>query len=380
LEKVLMIARRFAAASLLVAFGMTLGVCGSARGANLPPNVRQAISIQPVIPTIQQYIEKNIASLTGDDSVAQSKAREDLASEVMTPPGQNPPTAQFLKAYATELNRLLLPLAKHDDPRVRLNAAIVAERVAKQADNDALLPTVAALLNDSNDGTRMWALKAAKFLLPAAVSAPGNPGQGLVASIVKVGSESESGAVVQTVYEALATDKGKLADAAWAKVLASVFPALHEILRVRIGRYAEGVPDEPLADSKATTFLTERSVWPTQTPAQQVQTIQLISDLVAVAAQRSDGATSDQRQDIIWLLRRGGKAMQVAGEVVKNAQLASAGAGLAKILTTATPDDIVNAAKAVYPALKSVEGFKDLKPPPSVGSAADKPPATTNAR
>jgi len=375
-----MMARRIAAGSLIVLVGMVLGVSQPARGANLPDNVRQAISVQPVIPAIQQYIEKNITSLAGSDPVAQSKAREDLAGEVMTAPGQPAPTSQFLKAYATELNRALLPLAKHEDPRVRLNAAIVAERVARFADNDALLPTVAALLNDANAGTRMWALKAAKFLLPAALSAPGGAGDSFIASIVKVGQESESGAVVQSVYEALAIDKGKLTDAAWSNVLAAAFPAIHKVLRARIARYADGIPNEPLADTKGTTFLTELNVWPAQTPAQRLETIQLISDLAAVAAQRSEGATNDQRQDIIWLLRRGGKAMQVVGDQSKNAQLSAAGAGLAKILTTATPTDIMSAAKEVYPALKSMPGFSELKPPPSVGSAADKPPATTNAR
>jgi len=375
-----MMARRIAAGSLILLVGIVLGMSQPARGANLPDNVRQAISVQPVIPTIQQYIAKTVTSLAGSDPVAQSKAREDLAGEVMTAPGQSPPTAQFLKAYATELNRALLPLVKHEDPRVRLNVAIVAERVARYADNDALLPTVAALLNDANAGTRMWALKAAKFLLPAALSAPAGAGDSFIASIVKVGQESESGAVVQSVYEALAIDKGKLTDAAWSNVLAAAFPAIHKVLRARIAQYSEGIPNEPLADTKGTTFLTELNVWPAQTPAQRLETIQLISDLAAVAAQRSEGATNDQRQDIIWLLRRGGKAMQVVGDQSKNAQLSAAGAGLAKILTTATPDDILRAAKEVYPALKSMPGFSELKPPPSVGSAADKPPATTNAR
>lgn len=361
---------------LLVALaGWGIASAGFARAADLPPNVRQAISTPSVIPTIQQFVKDQVALLGGEDLAAQGQARDDLSRQAVTPPGGPAPTAQFLDAYAKELNDALLPLSKNAQPRVRLNAAIVAERVSRHAKNGRLQPLVVALLADENDATRMWALKAARNILPYSSDA-----QSMVAAVQAIGKEATSGSVVQTVYDALTIDQGTMSASAWAAVLAKSIPALQEAMRARLDRYRDGIPEDPSAELTPMVYLSGQTVWRAQTPPQQDKTIQLISDLIGVSAQRSTEASNEQRQEIVWLLRRVGGTIDVAGKWSENPQLQAAARDIQGLDLLSNPERIKAAAATVYPKLQQIPRFKDLKPPPNLDSASSRPPATTNTK
>ena len=55
---------------------------------------------------------------------------------------------------------------------------------------------------------------------------------------------------------------------------------VQDLLAVRIAQYKEGVPASPTADQIGTGYLSNPSVWPNQTPAEQLRSMQLFSDLL----------------------------------------------------------------------------------------------------
>jgi len=354
---------------------MGLGVfaCG-ARAANLPDNIRSATSVAPFMPQIQAYIEEKTKGLSGADAPAQSAARDDLINPVM-PGAPGVPSTAFLAAYSGAVTGPLTALAASKDPRVRLNTAVIVARVAEHSPNAALQPLILKLLSDDSEATRLWALKAAKAILPAAVSSGGPTLNQVVDAVVKIGKETTSGPVVQSVYDALAIDDKTTGN----KVLAVAVPALHDVLAARIGRYQNEIPDEPLSEGVATIYLTSKSVWIAQSEAQRLATMQLMSDLIGVAAQRTSGASNEQKLELIEMIRRAGKAIQVLALVMNKPAYSAAAQPAASLILTATADQCLAAAKQVYGALSEMPECKGkLTPFPTISTAATA--ATTNAK
>lgn len=363
---------------------MILMPAGSARAANLPTNVRQAIATGPVMQQIEAYVRERLTAMAGEDVAAQSKARDDLISEVMSVPVA--PTQQFLDAYARVLNNSMETATKSQDPRVRLNAAIVTARVAENSNAASLrlLPTTLALLGDSSDATLLWAAKAAKAILPSALQGGGGGGNGaaanapatpLIAALVKIGKTSRAGTVVQSVYDALCLDSAKLTGAAWDAGLTATIPGIHQIMAARVQQYNQGIPDEPMAEQVPAIHLTSSQVWPAAAAKMfQVATMQQLSDVIGVAAQRMDGATTEQRQDLMTLVRNFGKAIQAAGGFAQNPVLVEAGKRFSPTITT-TPAEAVAMSREGFAALKAIPAFAALTPPPAL--SANPTPATT---
>ncbi|HWP39352.1 MAG TPA: hypothetical protein VNL70_00405, partial [Tepidisphaeraceae bacterium] len=106
-----------------------------AQGASLPPNVITATDPLSIRPQVQQFIAEQVSRLGSSDPASHTAARDALVAEVARPPGGPQPSAPFFDVYCELLNDELLKLARHTDPRVRLNAAILATRVAQQANS-----------------------------------------------------------------------------------------------------------------------------------------------------------------------------------------------------------------------------------------------------
>jgi hypothetical protein len=371
-----MIGRRNACSTwVAVVIGLGGFAC-VARAANLPDPVRGATSAAGVMPQIQAYIEDKTKALSGDDAPAQSAARDDLINPVL-PGAPGVPSTAFLAAYSGAITGPLTTLAGSKDPRVRLNAAVITARVAEHSPNTALQPLILKLLNDDSEATRLWALKAAKAILPAVVTTGGPTLKQIVDAVVKIGKETTSGPVVQSVYDALAIED----KTAGAKVLAVAVPALHDVLAARIARYQTETPDEPLSEGVATIYLTTAKVWAAQTEPQKLTTMQRTSDLIGVAAQRAAGATSEQKLELIEMIRRAGKAIQVLALATAANKPAynSAGQPAASLILTATGEQCLAAAKQVYGALAEMQEYKGkLTPFPTISTAATA--ATTNAK
>jgi hypothetical protein len=367
LEKHLMNGGQLAANKTRWIACVMLLVAGVARAQDLPDNIRTAGNPAPFLNQIESFVRDLSGKVGGADPSAQSKAREALTKQIAPLAAGGVLSAQFLETYAGVVNSELLKLSQSKDARVRLNAAIIAAKVAEGAKNARLQPAVMALLKDPSDAVVWWALRGAKHVLPYSLA--GSDGAALVAAIVQIG-QSRSG-VMQGVYDALAIEG--LPSTQTTRVLQVTVPALQTILKSRIDQYKTGFPADTTAESRAATYLTAKAQWDVLSLTQKVDTAQRLSDLLGVAEKRAPDLTNEQRADLVAMLKGVGGAVVVIGQWEGNTNLQTAARPVNQLAKNSTAKDIQNAVKPVYTAMLGVEKFKKLTPPPSIGEMVADP-------
>ncbi len=365
----------------LVVLGCLMGLMplGRAMAAALPAEVRTTTNPQSVRAPIQTFIDEQVGKLSSGDLAAQTAAREALVAEVQQATTASPkPTPEFLDPYAEVLNTALLPLAKNQDPRIRLNAAVIAARVAERANNARLMPVVVDLLDDECEGVVLWAIKASKFLIPPvlsnAVTAEGNP---LVPAFVKTFAKyQKSGPIVQSAYESLKiADQGANAvpSAAWKTVVPLVVGTLQGLVEMRIADYKTGIPPLPPVEAIATSFLVDGKVWAEQPKAQRLRTVQIIADLMSVAAERWTDADVTKRQELTHVISKASEGAWVIGNALGSEKVKQA---IVKIGPGMAAPEVAGKVAALRGALKALPEFAELKPPPSLAGATSAPAST----
>lgn len=330
--------------------------------ANLGDNIRTATNVGPFLNQITSYINERVWKLSGSDPVAQSSAREDLVSEVAPPAGGGKLSPAFQASYAGLLNDQLLKLSHSKDTRVRLNAAIVAAKVAEGAQNAALAPAVTALVSDPSDAVAWWALRAAKSVIPH------DNGQ-LVLVIVQIGQTRPG--VAHAAYDALAIAHAAIPGANTARVLSATTSAVHAILRSRIDQYKTGIPSDPLAESRAMSYLVGKKEYETQTAAQRLTTAQMISDLLSMAAKRAADVANDKRMELAIMIGKVGGAASVVGQREGNPTVEQLGGTINRLPRNATAEEMQAAVKPLFTALTGIEKFRKLTAPPEISEMAD---------
>jgi hypothetical protein len=354
------------------------------RGQAAPPANLDAVKAVSPAPTatITSYIDGQVQALTSGPPAAAQAARDALVEQVS--PGRVAPGPAFLAEYARVLDTAIAPALKHQSDLVRLNAAIVVARVAERTDSAALQGATIALLNDQSHFVALWGMKAVRWVLPAVLrNAAANP-NALLAAIVQAVGKHGIGAIgapmVADAYDALTIDafnntpNKRPSD----KALTTVIPVVQQLLQQRAKQYANGIPPEPQAEQRATLFLTTGRVWGLHTPPQRVTSMQLMSDVIGLAAQHAAAASQADREHLGEMIGNVAKAMAVIPETQSlKAQLEPA----TKVDARTQPQQIVAAVAAVHPAIKTVKEFAALTPPPpaSVGApvAETQPAATT---
>jgi hypothetical protein len=241
-------------------FAGTVGVpVAHAQRVAIPSEVRTAASAKPHAATIQAFVAAQVKALADDKNpTAQQRAREALVREA-SPSGVNP-SASFLDIYATSLNGALLPLAKSPSPRVRLNAAIVTQRVASRAGNTRLTEAATAFAQDESVGVAMWGVRASQALLPLLATA-GTSTKLTAAVADAVRRHGGFGDLAEEAYKALTLNNNtKLITPKSVPVL------LNDVLRLvefRGGQYVKQTPPRPDVDVRGINFLTSSAVWGT---------------------------------------------------------------------------------------------------------------------
>ncbi len=383
----------FPVATSLIACLVLIACACPAAAQNLGDNIRTASNVGPFTNQIQSFVQERVARLVGTDPAAQSKAREELVAQVVgappaagaggagtggagggagaQPPGVQP-SPQFLASYAGILNNELAKVVQHKDARVRLNIAIVAAKVAQGAKNAALLPVTQTLLKDTNDGVVLWALRAAGSVLPASII--GGGGDAVLPVVVQIGQNRPS--VIAEVYRALARPNPD------AKVLAAVVPAMHTVMQARINQWVNGVPSDIAPEALAAVYLTTRDEWRAQPAALKVATVQSLSDMLGVVAQRAGDVDNERRRELVELVKALSGAIAVVGQWENSAPVQAAGTDGARLPINATPADIRGKIQPILPALRGVRMFAKLNDPPKVkpmpaGDAGGSPPPAT---
>jgi hypothetical protein len=360
--------------------GYVMMTAAAAGAATLPIEIRTTTNGDAARPTIQTFLDKQVAQLSSTVPSEQSAAREAIAAEVVPPIGPTavPLSPVFYDLYAGILNDDLKPLEKNPDPRVRLNVAIAAARVAENAGNARLSPLVTDLLGDQSPAVILWAIKASKFLLPQILAnAVTAPNDSLLPTLIKtVQSHSKSGPIIQGAYDALRVDSTIVSPAAWGQVVPAAVAATQTLLENRITRYQAGIPSLPVVDANATTFLSDAQIWRAQDNAQQQRSVQDIADLMSVVAQRWDSASPNERLDLAKLMRDAPGGIWVVGQNIGNSDLQHAEEQF-KITPSMSAAQVSAQVDALRTAIKNTPNFSDLKAAPSLEPIATSSPATT---
>jgi hypothetical protein len=302
-----------------------------------------------------------------DDPDHQSQARQALIANASTPQGAAP---SFLDSYATALDAQLKNIINSPSIRVRLNAAIVAAKVAEKADNTRLSSTIAALMMDKSEGVALWGLKGARAIMPAVLR---NPLQqpAVLQNLIPAVQAHPTGAVVQEAYAALNILGRK---GVTPQMQATVTQHMLALMGARVKGYLNGIPDEPMAEAVAETFLADvtpvTGLWNSGalTPQLKMQILQGLSDLVSVQGQRAAVGNQDDLNKLVPALKWMGATLQViAGpSQLNDAALLTAAADLRKVEVGLGGASIAQKANAASVALQNNKQFGTVNPPPKI--------------
>ena len=139
--------------------------------------------------------------------------------------------------------------------------------------------------------------------------------------------------------------------------------AAQTLMRLRLDQYKDGIPDMAAVEISATSFLVEDKIWKAQTAVQQMQTIQLIYDLVNFAAAHVDGASLPDKQELAQILKREGGSFMVVGQWMNLPAIEPVARQLTTVSANTSQDDVFKRIHQISPVLRSIPAFKELKEP-----------------
>jgi hypothetical protein len=194
--------------------------------------------------------------------------------------------------------------------------------------------------------------------------------QALVAAATKF---ADFGPLVQSAYEALQIEQAatNVPRANWNFAVPVVVKAIQEIMAARIELYKTGIPDMPQVDPKVGNFLIlTQGVW-SAAPAQQVQTIQLLSNLISLAGQRV-ALTPDRtkKEDLIGVIKQAGGHLVVLGgrEKPKYPGMDAAAKPVSDLGAASAETQVTAATSGLFADLKKIPSLSSLQPPPTISS------------
>lgn len=305
---------------------------------------------------IKSFVVEQAKKLADPSPDVQRSAREALVEASHNGPADASAaySAKYAEIISAELTDLL---TSAKDIRVRLNAAIVVARVAEASKNSRMEKIVLILLDDKQpEAIQLWGMKAARWTLPELIKV--NAHKHMLDAVNAAVAKHPSSPMVQDAYETLTPAK------ATSQALAVVIDPLLNLTEARIEGYKNSLPEDPAIDQIPFFFLTAGAVWrdPAFTQNQKVRTMQLMCDLLTLAARNGDAkanpAVKEQCRTIVVGVAGG---LFVAAKNIPDNNLAAvsekatAQAGSA----TAKLEDIV---APICPAIKNSPGFGAVHP------------------
>lgn len=328
-----------------------------------------AANVRPHMNTLQQHVQYYTTQLITGDNAAQTAAREALINAAL-PIGSTDPGPAYLDAYARTLNEALVKVSGDASVRARLNAAIVTARVAAAAENYHLAGAAIRFMGDDALPVSLWGLKASEYILPQELRNPlyANDPKVLQA-IQKAVEKNPAGPIVDEAYESLRLRIIDRPGDLQPRMIETVLPIIQQTLETRVQRMVEEPIETPIAEARATFFLTNPRVWPVQTAQQKLRTVQLINNLIHVAAQRIAG-NAEEIPGLVPLIQETGKSLEVVGQNENSQAIQNAARTLSQISDNTPPAEIIQRARAVQQALQAAPTFSQLEPAPTLQPAS----------
>ena len=345
----------------------------------IPNNVKTAPDVSANRQQIDDFVNTNAKKMASEDPKEQGDARDALiGGAVVTgnPAAGQVPSPAYFDAYTQSVDKAVTPLAANPDMRVRLNAAIVIARVAEKANNDRLATAAIKFMNDKQPAVALWGVKAARPMLPAVLSLAGGQKPLAPALAQTVQRHALLSSIISEVYEALTLNLFNLPSGqrpAPATIKGAI-PVMLRVFRMRVDGYTGGLPVDPSVDNIPAEWLSFQPVWSQMTPAQQLETVQAISDLLGLLGQHAEVMSGDERAPLLPVFRRTGKAIQVIGDSNNLPQVSAAAKAVQNISAGTEGSDVRKATDGVAAALKAAPQFASIKDPPQLNLAPPQEP------
>lgn len=353
----------------------------------IPPPMKT--SGQPERAVIHLFIADRAAAIAGSDAPARGVAREALFAELgIGKP--DAPSAAFTDLYLEELNAELGKILDTGSLEARLNASIVAARVATADRNGRLVPTIIKALSDKAEPVTLWGMKGASDVLPLVLDNPATKNSPLLAKASETALARLQSTVISESYDAMTLNvfgvdptvlRQRFPDARWKPMVGSVLPELKKLWSARLTLIAKGAVTDPMAESRPLLFFDTRT-WQAMTDADKAEIVQLTSDQLSLAGQHAALVNGVDKEVWVTLLSRTADQMQIfagregaAGQALVDA---AKKAGLAAQPNAAAPA-ILEAVNAVLPAVQAIPKYASTRAAPKLtGDAGPKPPSPGN--
>lgn len=342
--------------TVLLGLGLVIGTQAFGQTV-IPPAVKSAAAItQPDQTAIKQFVQAQVAKLTAKDPTRQAEGRDALCNALS---GDPVPSAAFNDAYAQAVSDGLMPLMNDPSIRVRLNAGIIAARVADRTNTIRLKDLAVKLVADKADPVALWGVKAHKALILVQLRIQPKADDPLIKGLVPSLKGRLVAEISQSAYDALGLDIVQQRKKLTPEMIKAVIPAMQDLLAARIALYQTGMPDVPIVDTLGTTFLVDRDVWNAQLPEQRTRSVQLIVDLLAMGGARAASLEKgDHKDEILKALQYVASAVRVIADTNNKPALASAAQPATKLdvsmdaaKITAICDELIVAIAAEVPGV-----------------------------
>jgi hypothetical protein len=157
------------------------------------------------------------------------------------------------------------------------------------------------------------------------------------------------------------------------EMLKAATPYMLKLLAGRVEMYKKGIPPAALAESKPTAYLSDTAVWRVLTPEQQKQSMQLMSDLLALMGEQAATASPTDFKELSTAIRSVAAGMSVAAAQAGDKALEAALVPATKISAQTSAAGVKQMITPVWTELSKSTRFPGLTPPPAVQGNAPAP-------
>lgn len=344
--------------ALLAALCLPAFAAAAASGALIPSNIKSSSNLSAFHERIVDAINKEAVALATGNPTAVKTAREHLIAEAEGHEGVVA-TPEYQAEYAADLAPALTTLMTNRSWLVRLNATVVAGRVADivhgagAADQFANLSV--AMLKDKQVSIAIWGMKTAKFVLGSLLQKNRNAGgfEKLIVDTVK--AHPDSGPIVEEAYGALTLEPYRNSGQI-GTLTAAVLPTLLDLMQFRTEQYrGQDLPPSPMAELKVDSFLPiavgKGFSAVSANPEIKKRTLKVMAEMTcAVIHLIADGNTNE---DLISIVKEDGSALAAFGDQLEDKGLTAAGSNIKELNVTSS--QLAARCKALRDALKALD-------------------------
>ncbi len=335
---------------------------------------------------IDAWVDAQVKEIASGDRDKVVAARQAL----MLPGSNDKKSAAFLAAYSKAIGTKLLPVASGADAHAKLNAGIVAGKVADMGGTSDLSPLMVKLISDDSAPVALYGIRASSSLIPRVLGdrnlAPTDKIVPAIAAALAKHLDSE--AIVTEAYQSLIrvinvpAAAQQLPQATITAATPKIIEGLLDLLSVRSSKFGKGETEivEPMAESPAIVFLAKQTSWAAMNQAAQTRTVKTLLDIASGAAselQLEFDKKSPSRPRIVALQRllkeSIGQALGVIGSYVNDPALTAEADKLKPLNTLSAPaqwTQTINGIRDLY--------SKSFKIQASTSNPASSPSAPAN--